>query len=62
MPNYLAGNKPTTEQLKQWIEFFHAHGFLSIPNVFTPEQCEFLRNDLDEALKKVAGEHYQLPL
>lgn len=59
MPNYLAGNKPNTEQLKQWIEFFHAHGFLVIPNVLTPQQCEFLRNDLDEALKKVKGEHYQ---
>lgn len=59
MPNYLAGNKPTTEQLKQWIEFFHANGFLVIPNVLTPAQCEFLRNDLDEALKKVEGEDYQ---
>jgi len=59
MPNYLASNKPTTEQLNQWIEFFHANGFLVIPNVLTPAQCEFLRNDLDEALKKVEGEDYQ---
>lgn len=59
MPNYLAGNKPTTEQLNQWIEFFHAHGFLVIPHVLTPDQCEFLRNDLDEALKRVEGKPYQ---
>jgi len=59
MPEYLAGQKPTPEQLNEWIEFFHANGFLVIHNVLTPEQCQLLRNDLDTALKKIEGNKYQ---
>ncbi|MCF2151074.1 phytanoyl-CoA dioxygenase family protein [Desmonostoc muscorum LEGE 12446] len=59
MPEYLAGKQPTTEQLNEWIEYFHTNGFLVIPNVLTPEQCEILRNDLDENLKKTEGKNYQ---
>ncbi len=59
MPEYLAGKQPTTEQLNEWIEYFHTNGFLVIPNVLKPEQCEFLRNDLDENLKKTEGKNYQ---
>ncbi len=59
MPEYLAGQKPTPEQLNEWIEFFHTNGFLVIHNVLTPEQCQFLRNDLDEILKKNEGNKYQ---
>lgn len=56
---YLAGNKPSPEQLSEWIESFHANGFLVIQNVLTPEQCGLLRNDLDELIKKREGENYQ---
>lgn len=59
MPEYLAGQKPTPEQLHEWIEFFHANGFLVIHNVLTPEQCQLLRNDFDEVLKKNEGNKYQ---
>ncbi|HEY9670321.1 MAG TPA: phytanoyl-CoA dioxygenase family protein [Waterburya sp.] len=59
MPEYLAGQKPTPEQLNEWIEFFHANGFIVIHNVLTREQCQFLRNDLDEILKKNEGNKYQ---
>lgn len=52
MTEYLAGNKPTQEQLNEWIEAFHANGFLVIHNVLTPEMCEYLRKDLDEALTR----------
>lgn len=50
MTEYLTGKHATEEQLHEWIEFFHANGFLVIPNVLNPEQCEALRNDLDAAL------------
>jgi ectoine hydroxylase-related dioxygenase (phytanoyl-CoA dioxygenase family) len=57
MTEYLTGKKPTKEQLTEWIEFFHANGFIVIHNVLTPEMCESLRKDLDEALTKdVEGE------
>ncbi len=59
MPEYLTGKQPTTEQLNEWIEYFHTNGFLVIPNVLTPEQCEILRNDLDENLQKTEGKDYQ---
>ncbi|MDZ8236196.1 MAG: phytanoyl-CoA dioxygenase family protein [Nostoc sp. ChiQUE01a] len=59
MPEYLTGKQPTTEQLNQWIEYFHTNGFLVIPNMLTPEQCELLRNDLDTTLKKTEGKNYQ---
>jgi ectoine hydroxylase-related dioxygenase (phytanoyl-CoA dioxygenase family) len=59
MPEYLAGQQPTPEQLNEWIEFFHANGFLVIHNVLTPEQCQRLRDDLDAALKKIEGNCYQ---
>lgn len=52
MTEYLAGNKPTKEQLHEWIEYFHTNGFLVIPNVLTPEMCEALKKDLDEAHTK----------
>jgi ectoine hydroxylase-related dioxygenase (phytanoyl-CoA dioxygenase family) len=55
MSKYLAGNPPTPEQLTEWIEFFHANGFLVIPNVLTPEYCQILRDDLDRVLKKAKG-------
>ncbi|MBN3883916.1 MAG: phytanoyl-CoA dioxygenase family protein [Nostoc sp. JL34] len=58
MTEYLTGKKTTIEQLNEWIEFFHTHGFLVIDNVLTPEQCELLKNDLDETLKKFEGENY----
>ncbi|MBC1236665.1 phytanoyl-CoA dioxygenase family protein [Nostoc sp. 2RC] len=59
MSEYLSGKQPTTEQLNQWIEYFHANGFLVIENVLTPEQCEVLKNDLDEILKQSEGKNYQ---
>ncbi|MBW4617024.1 MAG: phytanoyl-CoA dioxygenase family protein [Desmonostoc vinosum HA7617-LM4] len=59
MLEYLTGKQPTTELLNEWIEYFHTHGFIVIPNVLTPEQCELLRNDLDETLKKNEGKNYQ---
>lgn len=59
MSDYQGTKPPTPEQLNQWIEDFHANGFLVIPNVLSPEQCELLRNDLDMALKQVVGENYQ---
>ncbi|MEH1822028.1 MAG: phytanoyl-CoA dioxygenase family protein [Nostoc sp.] len=58
MTEYLTGKKTAIEQLNEWIEFFHTHGFLVIDNVLTPEQCELLKNDLDETLKKIEGENY----
>ncbi|MBD2512370.1 phytanoyl-CoA dioxygenase family protein [Nostoc muscorum FACHB-395] len=58
MTEYLTGKKTTIEQLNEWIEFFHTHGFLVINNVLTPEQCQLLKNDLDETLKKIEGENY----
>jgi ectoine hydroxylase-related dioxygenase (phytanoyl-CoA dioxygenase family) len=58
MPEYLTDHKPTTEQLNEWIEYFHTNGFLVIENVLTPEQCELLRNDLDEKLKETEGKDY----
>jgi ectoine hydroxylase-related dioxygenase (phytanoyl-CoA dioxygenase family) len=59
MSEYLSGKQPTTEQLNQWIEYFHVNGFLVIENVLTPEQCEILKNDLDEILKQSEGKNYQ---
>ncbi|WP_138498442.1 phytanoyl-CoA dioxygenase family protein [Nostoc sp. PA-18-2419] len=59
MSEYLTGKQPTTEQLNEWIEYFHTNGFLVIHNVLTPEQCELLRNDLDETLKQTEGKDYQ---
>ncbi len=58
MLQYLAGKEPSIEQLNSWIESFHTDGFLVIHNVLTPEQCELLRNDLDEVLIKTEGENY----
>ncbi|WP_445627580.1 phytanoyl-CoA dioxygenase family protein [Nostoc sp. DSM 114167] len=58
MTEYLTGKKTSIEQLNEWIEFFHTHGFIVIDNVLTPEQCELLKNDLDETLKKIEGENY----
>jgi ectoine hydroxylase-related dioxygenase (phytanoyl-CoA dioxygenase family) len=55
MSEYLAGNPPTPEQLTEWIKFFHANGFLVIPNVLPPEHCQILRDDLDRVLKKAKG-------
>lgn len=52
MTEYLAGKKPTEEQLNKWIEHFHTNGFIVIHNVLTTEMCESLRNDLDEAVIK----------
>lgn len=58
MPEYLAGKEATTEQLNQWVESFHANGFLVINNVLAPELCQHLKNDLDEILKITEGEKY----
>lgn len=59
MSEYLANRQPTTEQLHEWIDYFHTNGFLVINNVLTPEQCQLLRTDLDEALKQTEGKNYQ---
>lgn len=59
MSEYLAKKKATPEQLSAWIDFFHTHGFLVIPNVLNPEQCEVLKTDLDLGLKKTEGEKYR---
>ncbi|BAY65762.1 hypothetical protein NIES22_58690 [Calothrix brevissima NIES-22] len=59
MSEYLANRQPSTEQLHEWIDYFHTNGFLVINNVLTPEQCQLLRNDLDEALKQTEGKNYQ---
>jgi ectoine hydroxylase-related dioxygenase (phytanoyl-CoA dioxygenase family) len=56
MIEYLSGKSPTAEQLHEWIEFFHANGFLVIPNVLTPEQCKLLKQDLDTTLIAALGE------
>ena len=53
MSKYLAAKRPSAEELNAWINFFHANGFLVIPNVFRPEQCQVLRNDLEEVIKKL---------
>jgi ectoine hydroxylase-related dioxygenase (phytanoyl-CoA dioxygenase family) len=58
MIEYLAGKPPTEKQLNEWIEFFHANGFIVIHNVLTPEMCESLRKDLDEALIKEVNKDY----
>lgn len=49
---YLTGQKPSEEQLNTWVDSFHTNGFLVINDVLTPEQCAFLRDDLDEAWLK----------
>ena len=59
MIEYLAGKNPTEEQLNEWIEFFHANGFIVIQNVLTPEMCESLRKDLDDALIKDGNKDYE---
>ena len=56
MSEYLADTQPSPEQLQEWIDFFHANGFLIIPNVLPPERCELLRNDLDEVCQKTQEE------
>jgi Phytanoyl-CoA dioxygenase (PhyH) len=56
MTEYLSGKPPTADRLDEWIEFFHTNGFLVIPNVLTPEECELLRNDLDRVLVDYLGE------
>ena len=58
MSKYLAAKRPSAEELNAWINFFHANGFLVIPNVLRPEQCQVLRNDLEEVIKKTQGENY----
>ncbi|MEO1428388.1 MAG: phytanoyl-CoA dioxygenase family protein [Cyanobacteria bacterium J06633_8] len=57
MSKYLAGKQPSANELNEWIEFFHANGFLVIPNVLKPEQCQLLRNDLEAAIKKTQSEN-----
>ncbi len=59
MHEYLAGKKPSTEQLNEWIDFFHINGFLVIQNVLTPFECQLLINDLDEVVRKIDGDNYQ---
>lgn len=54
MSEYLAGQAATREQIEEWIDFFHANGFLVIPKVLTPQQCEVLRRDLDEDIEQAA--------
>ena len=58
MPEYLAGKEATAEQLNEWVESFHANGFLVIHNVLAPELCQHLKNDLDDILKITEGEKY----
>ena len=59
MNECLAGKIPVPEQLQDWVNSFHANGFLVIPNVLTPEQCAKLRNDLDDCLKQSVGNNYR---
>ena len=59
MHEYLAGKKPSTEQLNEWINFFHINGFLVIQNVLTPFEFQLLINDLDEVVRKIDGDNYQ---
>lgn len=59
MSEYLSGQTPTPEQLHAWMEYFHTHGFLVIPNVLTPEQCELLKTDLDADLRQVEPKKYK---
>lgn len=59
MTEYLENKQPNITQLNNWIESFHADGFLVIPNVLTPERCEHLRHDLDEALQQAEGKSYR---
>ncbi|MGL5066079.1 MAG: phytanoyl-CoA dioxygenase family protein, partial [Microcoleus sp.] len=59
MPEYLAGKSPTPEQIDEWIAFFHANGFLVIPKVLTPQQCEVLRHDLDRDLQIATDSGYK---
>lgn len=57
MVDYLAGKTPSAEELNTWIEFFHTNGFLVIHNVLKPEQCQHLRNDLEEIVRKTHNEN-----
>jgi ectoine hydroxylase-related dioxygenase (phytanoyl-CoA dioxygenase family) len=59
MIEYLAGKTPTEEQLNEWIDFFHANGFIVIQNVLTSEMCESLRKDLDDALIREVNKDYE---
>ncbi|MGD1917937.1 MAG: phytanoyl-CoA dioxygenase family protein [Pleurocapsa sp.] len=47
MPQYLENKPPSPEHLQKCVDFFHQHGYLVIPHVFTPERCSQLRADLD---------------
>jgi ectoine hydroxylase-related dioxygenase (phytanoyl-CoA dioxygenase family) len=51
-------NQPLPHQLNDWIDSFHKNGFLVIPNILTPEQCDQLRQDLDTALEEIEGKSY----
>jgi hypothetical protein len=55
MTEYLTGKKPTKEQWTEWIEFFHANGFIVIHNVLTPEMCESLRKDGSPVLMGISS-------
>ncbi|HBB33956.1 MAG TPA: mitomycin antibiotics/polyketide fumonisin biosynthesis protein [Cyanobacteria bacterium UBA8803] len=59
MSEYLAGQTATQEQIDEWIDFFHTNGFLVIPKVLTPQQCEVLRHDLDEDIEQAAKAGYK---
>ncbi len=36
---------------KEQIDFYHENGFVRIPQVYTPEEVEAMRNDLDELIQ-----------
>lgn len=38
--------------MKELINSFHENGFLVVPDVLSKDQCEVLKNDLDQALLK----------
>ncbi|HYF50231.1 MAG TPA: phytanoyl-CoA dioxygenase family protein [Planctomycetota bacterium] len=49
-PEYWAGHRASTEQIRAWVEQFHRDGYLLIKNVLPPEWCAELRADLDKLL------------
>ena len=54
---YLAHKKVSDSQIEEWVEKFHAEGFLYLPSVLPPALCAQLREDLDWVLaNRPAGE------
>ncbi len=47
---YLAGQKASAQQIREWVETFHRDGYLVINDVLPPHLTATLRADLDTAL------------